>query len=360
MPQRGWPTARLAYGEEGSAPFAAHSLQLVGQPGLLLQQQFDHIRQAAALATCAPSPSRRWSLNQEQLRERLEMLIGNRRSWPVASSSELARLTKPPSPGVAQLAVPDIADWCAVDIADDTGRLTSDLGNRPHRSRQARIARTLRDRFPDSPTRLARRRTSSARAAGHDCITDAMLVSGVRSPAYLEALRTLQLHSYISAPGRQLRARRDDLRDRGVAADLLITKTCSSHRPAGERAALAVDNARAYGEARAANRAKMSSSPPCRTSCGPPSTPLWGGARSCRQDLARTARALDAIVRNAAPPRRGPSKTSSTCRGFPSARCASTSSSSTSERGRRRRRRRAAAQAKVCAFRPSSRMHGAD
>ena len=78
-------------------------------------------------------------------------------------------------------------------------------------------------------------------------ITDAMLQDGARSPAHLEALRTLQLHSYISVP----------LVANGRALGVMTFVTAESRRTydsedvlvaqaVAERAALAVDNARAY------------------------------------------------------------------------------------------------------------------
>ena len=149
-------------------------------------------------------------------------------------------------------------------------------------------------------------------------ITDAMLVSGVRSPAYLEALRTLQLHWFIFpvplvANGRALGAMTfvsAESRRHYTRRDLPFAETVA------RRAAVAIDNARAYGEAQAREpRRRTSSSPRCRTSCARRSTrssagrsmlrSAGGSTRGHRQQRARDHRAQRA---RAGAAHRGPAR----------------------------------------------------
>ena len=87
---------------------------------------------------------------------------------------------------MAQLAVPDVADWCAVDIADDDGRLKR-LGTAHIDPAKVEFARTLRERFPEdpdspgTPSHVFRTRQPAVISG----ITDEMLQHGARSPAHL-------------------------------------------------------------------------------------------------------------------------------------------------------------------------------
>jgi signal transduction histidine kinase len=88
-------------------------------------------------------------------------------------------------------------------------------------------------------------------------VTDAMLVQSARDAAHLRALRELAIRSYMCVPmvvhGRTLGA------ITFVSAESGCRYTAADFRFAQEiayRSALAVDNARAYRQANAANRAK--------------------------------------------------------------------------------------------------------
>ena len=166
---------------------------------------------------------------------------------------------------VARLAVPHVADWCVVDIAEPDGSirrlavehadpalvdLGRELGRRfpPAADDEAGVAAVLRTGCPEvvaviEPSRLAR---------------------SSRSAAHLEMLQALQQTSSIAAPliarGRTIGVISFAMAESGraySAVDLPLVEDLA------RRAALAVDNARLYreaqqarAEAEAANRAK--------------------------------------------------------------------------------------------------------
>jgi serine phosphatase RsbU (regulator of sigma subunit) len=173
---------------------------------------------------------------------------------------------------VADLAVPEVADWCAVDVLDDRGALrhvalaAADEADLP-------LARELRDRYPvhpRAPTGVPRVIRSGDPELFSE-IEDEMLSAGARDARHLELLRSLHMKSVMIAPmtarGRTLGAmtfvsshsgRRFDVEDLGLAEEL------------ARRAATAVDNARLYGERAYIARA-------LQESLLPPTLPEIGG-----------------------------------------------------------------------------------
>jgi PAS domain S-box-containing protein len=151
---------------------------------------------------------------------------------------------------VARLAVPEIADWCAVDLLDDRGRLRRVALE--HRD-PAKVAtgRELHERYP--PDLEAETGIGAVLRSGvaqlYAEIGEDMLVAGARDEDHLRLTRALGMRSAIVAPmvlgertigvmsfvtadgGRALRES-----DLAFAADL------------ARRAAVAVENARLYTE----------------------------------------------------------------------------------------------------------------
>ncbi|MHB8648477.1 MAG: PAS domain S-box protein, partial [Thermomicrobiales bacterium] len=151
---------------------------------------------------------------------------------------------------VAQLAVPHIADWCAVELIEgDTFRPVTVAHMDPAK---VAMARGVRERYPPDPAEpggipeVAR----SRQAVLVPEITDAMLIAGARDEDHLRVLRALGMRSVMIVPlvardavvgtlsfvaaesGRQY----DD-------ADLALAQELA------RRAAIAVDNARLYHDA---------------------------------------------------------------------------------------------------------------
>src|SRR5206468_6178466 len=100
---------------------------------------------------------------------------------------------------VAELAVPGFADWCSVDILDESGTVQRVV---VHHSDPAMVelAKEYAKRFPpheQEPGQVALRTGTSVLIPE---ITDEMIDQGARSPQHAAALRQLQLRSVIVAP----------------------------------------------------------------------------------------------------------------------------------------------------------------
>ena len=150
---------------------------------------------------------------------------------------------------VARLAVPRLADWCAVELPDDRGLLHHVALAHADPGKEAE-GRALRERYPPDPTTPAGSHAvlRDGRPQLYAEVTDAMLVAGAQDAEHLAAARRLDIGTVMIVPmrsgGRTLgvmtfvrgRGRRYDDDDLRFAEDL-----------AG-RAATAVENARLYTE----------------------------------------------------------------------------------------------------------------
>jgi PAS domain S-box-containing protein len=151
---------------------------------------------------------------------------------------------------VANIAIPEVADWCAVSILDESGDLREvavahiDPGRR-------RLAQELSERFPpnrDSPTGGLRVVQSGETAYVAD-ISDDMIAAAISDPEHLALVRRLQLRSLIIAPmtarGRTFGALTLVSAESGrrfEAADVQLAEELA------RRAAVAIENSRLYTE----------------------------------------------------------------------------------------------------------------
>src|SRR3954470_8157674 len=102
---------------------------------------------------------------------------------------------------VVNIAIPEIADWCAVSILDESGELREVAVAHGDPERRL-LARELSERFPpdpESPTGTLAVVRSGATAYVRE-ITDEMLVAGLTDPEHLALVRRLELRSLIIAP----------------------------------------------------------------------------------------------------------------------------------------------------------------
>jgi PAS domain S-box-containing protein len=152
---------------------------------------------------------------------------------------------------VARLAVPHIADWCAIDMQEDDGTITR-LATAHVDPAKVALAEELARRYPTPPDApqgvravLRTGKTEWARA-----IPDAVLVARTVDAEHLRIARELGLRAYIVAPmiarGRIMGA------ITFVAADQVRSfdeRDVQLAEAVAERAAVALDNARLYREA---------------------------------------------------------------------------------------------------------------
>jgi PAS domain S-box-containing protein len=176
------------------------------------------------------------------------------------ASKELGELLDVPSTlqRVAGLAVPQFADWCAVDVLEADGSLQRVAVAHTDPSK-VDLAWELHRRYPPDPAAPQGVwnvvRTGKSEIAPE--ISDGLLAATVKDPERLRIARELGLRSYMGVPlavrSRVLGAltfvatesgRRFDDRDLAVAEDL------------AQRAAVAIENARLYEAVREAARRK--------------------------------------------------------------------------------------------------------
>ena len=159
---------------------------------------------------------------------------------------------------LASLASPRLADWCAVDMVEPDGRLRRLAVVHPD-PEMLRVAYELQERFPPDPD--AKYGLANVVRTGRTEwiaeIPESLIASTVRSDEHRDLIAKLRIRSYIAAP--------IHVGDR-VAGVLTLVNTIDS-RPFDEadvhlaeqlalRAGHAIENARLYGQAVEANRAK--------------------------------------------------------------------------------------------------------
>lgn len=164
---------------------------------------------------------------------------------------------------VARLAVPAIADWCAVDILDECGTLRR-LAIAHGDPVKLRIAEDLRTHYPPTPNDPMFQVIRSGHSEMFSEITEEMIEQGARDDRHARLLKSLGLKSglIVALPGPE-----------GPLGTLTMVSAESGHHYGAQelalaedlarRAGAAVDNARLYRElseakdvAEAANAAK--------------------------------------------------------------------------------------------------------
>jgi serine phosphatase RsbU (regulator of sigma subunit) len=147
---------------------------------------------------------------------------------------------------VAWLAVPEVADWCAVDLVDEMGARQQVVAAHRDPGKLA-LAEKLRRYEPDrlDPDRGIGRVIRTGQSELYSSITEEMLRVGARDEEHLALLREVGFRSALVVP----------LRTRGRTLGVLTFVTAESMRRFAEadvefaqqiasRAAIAVDNAR--------------------------------------------------------------------------------------------------------------------
>lgn len=151
---------------------------------------------------------------------------------------------------IARMAVPNLADWCAVDVRGPDGHLELIAAEHVDPERSA-IARRLRERHPlaaDDPDPVAAVARGDLPSWVQDETSDAMLAERARDPEDLELLRAIRPNAVMVVPLRagdrvlgavtfvSAQAGRFDAEELALALEL------------GRRAGVALENARLYSE----------------------------------------------------------------------------------------------------------------
>lgn len=213
------------------------------------------IQIATALANIAAAAIGTAEMYDEQTRLRLEAEENQRRltflseaSAILASSLEYEATLK----AVANLAVPHIADFCGVSIVMEDGTLKP-LAVAHSDPARVELALDMQRKYPTDPNapRGAYNVVRTGISEIYPEITDEMLVQGARDAEHLRIVRALEIRSVMIVP----------MRARNTTLGLITFVGAESGRyfnqayltlaeSLAQRAALAIDNARLYEQAR--------------------------------------------------------------------------------------------------------------
>jgi PAS domain S-box-containing protein len=160
---------------------------------------------------------------------------------------------------VARLAVPDVADWCAVDLLEPGASAPRQLALAHADPHKVQVARELGRRYPPDPNAQVGvpQVIRTGRSEIYPEITAARLEAGARDSEHLRLLRELRIHSAMVVPlrgcSRVLGAITFVYADSGrryAESDLAFAEDFA------HRAAMAIENAQALTDLEAAVQAR--------------------------------------------------------------------------------------------------------
>jgi PAS domain S-box-containing protein len=159
---------------------------------------------------------------------------------------------------IAQLAVPSFADWCAVDLIDESGGLKRVAAAHVDPDK-IKFAYEIHERYPEdrNSTSGVWQIVRSGQSKLIPEITDDMLTTSIKDTTYLSIIRELGLRSYIGVPL--------TVRGKTLGALMFISaesrrtygaEDCSLAEEIGLRAAIAIENSSLYRTLKQTDRRK--------------------------------------------------------------------------------------------------------
>jgi signal transduction histidine kinase len=254
LPTLGGETAEIDVVRRGAAPAAAElraaEVEWEGEPALLvsLRDVTDRREAEERRRQAEADQAARRHAETEAKRARFLSNVSSVLSASLDYHATLAML--------AELAVPELADWCVIDVLEEDGRVARVAAAHSDADRLPLLS-VLRDEFP--PRRDAPAAGTQALRTGKPvyvpAVTDEWLERVSAGPEHAALARALGICSLMAVP---LNARAETL---GAITLVCAERHYSRNDLAtaedfAQRAALSVSNARLYAAAQEASRAK--------------------------------------------------------------------------------------------------------
>jgi signal transduction histidine kinase/CheY-like chemotaxis protein len=265
------------------------------------------IETGQALANVASAALKTAALLDEQRRQRADAEIARHRATFLAdAAATLSRSLdyEQTLADVARLAVPEIADWCAVDIVADDGSIQR-LAVAHVDPEKVKLARELQERYPSNPSsdEGVHAVIRTGRPIVMESIPPELVEARARDEEHRRILADLNLNSFMCVPLVSARGVLGAMTFvlSGPArhythADLALAEDVAA------RASLALDNAFAYSRVQQANRLKDEFLATLSHELRTPLNAVLGYAHMLMMNVLRGERqrgALEVLTRNA-------------------------------------------------------------